>query len=343
METQALRRSDELKTALLRTISHDLRTPLTAILTAGLSARRGELSREDREELGRAIVEEAERSDGARGEAAGPLAACRRAPPSRGREWCSVDEILREAADGLDPDRSRLALSIDPDLPLIRADAAQLERAFANLLENAMRYSGDERVSVRARVVGQRLMVRVVDRGPGIARAGADADLRGVLSRSGQALRAHRVGARAGDREGFRRGQRRPGVGGVAAGPGHELRRRAAAGARRRARGGPAAVSRRAARARLRRRAAYRPRAEDRAARSGLRGAAGGVGRGGAARREPAAPGRGDPRPRAARRRRRRRSAAACGSGARCRSWCCRRWATRTTRCARWRPVPTTT
>jgi K+-sensing histidine kinase KdpD len=46
--------SDELKTALLRTVSHDLRTPLTAILTAGDALADGEISRADREELGRA-------------------------------------------------------------------------------------------------------------------------------------------------------------------------------------------------------------------------------------------------------------------------------------------------
>ncbi len=58
VETRALRRSDELKTALLQTVSHDLRTPLTAIMTAGAALAEGEISRADREDLGRAIVEE---------------------------------------------------------------------------------------------------------------------------------------------------------------------------------------------------------------------------------------------------------------------------------------------
>ena len=53
----------------------------------------------------------------------------------------------------------------------MRADAAQLERAFANLLENAARHSGGHPVSLRARAVGQRVVVRVVDRGPGIPSA----------------------------------------------------------------------------------------------------------------------------------------------------------------------------
>ena len=167
VETRALRRSDELKTALLRTVSHDLRTPLTVILTAGSALVEGEISRADREELGRAIVEEAERLTSLV-EKLLELSRLQAGAAEPRPQWCSVEEILRETADALDPGRTRFALSIDANLPLIRADAAQLERAFSNLLENAARYSGDERVSVRARVVGERLLVRVVDRGPGI-------------------------------------------------------------------------------------------------------------------------------------------------------------------------------
>ena len=54
-------------------------------------------------------------------------------------------------------------------MPLIRGDAVQLERALANLLENAARYSAPEPVLVRVRRMGDRVMIRVVDRGPGLA------------------------------------------------------------------------------------------------------------------------------------------------------------------------------
>jgi two-component system sensor histidine kinase KdpD len=167
VETRALRRSDELKTALLRAMSHDLRTPLTAILTAGSALTEGELSLQDRQELGRAVVEEAERLT-ALVEKLLDLSRLQAGAAQPRPDWVSVDEILREAASALDPAGERFSLAIDADLPLIRADGAQLERAFANLLENAARYSSAQRVSVRARVVGDRLMVRVVDRGPGI-------------------------------------------------------------------------------------------------------------------------------------------------------------------------------
>jgi two-component system, OmpR family, sensor histidine kinase KdpD len=106
------------------------------------------------------------------------------------REWLSVEEVLGMALEDLAPPPSfnhsnppsssnqspheEFHVTIDRDLPLVRADSTQLERAFVNVLENARRHSGGHPVSVRARVVrtmageGDRLIVRVVDRGPGI-------------------------------------------------------------------------------------------------------------------------------------------------------------------------------
>ena len=61
-----------------------------------------------------------------------------------------------------------LDVSIDPDTPLIRADSAQLERALANVLDNAIHHGGAGPVSVRVRSTGPRVLIRVSDRGPGI-------------------------------------------------------------------------------------------------------------------------------------------------------------------------------
>ncbi len=173
VETKALRRSDDLKTALLRAVSHDLRSPLTGIAAAGEALASARLSGTEREELAAAVVGEASRMSRLvdkllelsrlQGGAAEPRA-----------EWCSVDEVLRAAMDET-PHPPGWNVAIDPDLPLIRADAAQLERAFANLLENAARHGAGHPVAVRARAVGGtagkaggRLLVRIVDRGPGI-------------------------------------------------------------------------------------------------------------------------------------------------------------------------------
>ena len=65
-----------------------------------------------------------------------------------------------------------MRVSVDPDVPEVRADAAQLERAFANLLENAGRYGGGAPIVVHARrggdPAGEGVLVSVTDQGPGI-------------------------------------------------------------------------------------------------------------------------------------------------------------------------------
>jgi two-component system, OmpR family, sensor histidine kinase KdpD len=185
VETAALRRADTIKTALLRAVSHDLRSPLTAISAAGEAVGSPTISAEERTEMASVIQEEALRLsrlvdnllDLSRLEAGA-------AEPRR--EWSSLDETIRTAVGELADAEGEFSLSIDPDLPLMRVDPVQLERAFVNVLENARRHSGGHPVSVRARAVrslggsrraaagdahegaGDRVIVRIVDRGPGI-------------------------------------------------------------------------------------------------------------------------------------------------------------------------------
>jgi two-component system sensor histidine kinase KdpD len=166
VEAEALRRSDELKTALLRSISHDLRTPLTSIIAGGAALGSATLTEAERAELSAAIVAEGDRLsrlvenllDMSRLEAG-------KAEPHR--EQTDLAEVLDVARETVtDPDMVRLTL--DPELPTVSADAAQLERAFANLLENALRHGGGRPVTVRSRLVGDKIAIRVVDQGPGI-------------------------------------------------------------------------------------------------------------------------------------------------------------------------------
>ncbi len=181
VETAALRRADTVKTALLRAVSHDLRSPLTAISAAGEALGSASLSQPERAELAAVIVEEAKRLsrlvdnllDLSRLEAGA-------AEPRR--EWTSVEELIRAALAELGARAEEFSLSIDGELPLVSVDPVQMERAFVNVLENARRHSGGHPVSVRARAVrglarnsvegqhppGGRVIVRVVDRGPGI-------------------------------------------------------------------------------------------------------------------------------------------------------------------------------
>jgi two-component system, OmpR family, sensor histidine kinase KdpD len=173
VETASLRRADVVKTAVLRAVSHDLRSPLTAIAAAGEAVALQDLSQAEREELASVIAQETRRLsrlvenllDQSRLEAGV-------AEPHR--EWTSVEEVLGAALEELSGRAEDFTLAIDRDLPLVRADSTQLERAFVNVLENARRHSGGHPVSVRSRAVrthggeNDRVIVRVVDRGPGI-------------------------------------------------------------------------------------------------------------------------------------------------------------------------------
>lgn len=166
VQTEGLRRSEAVKTAVLRAVSHDLRSPVTAMVAAGAAVRAPHLSAAERDELGGLVVDEGARLarliddllDLSKLEA--HTAAPRLAE-------CSVEEVIDSALAGQPPE-ARFDVRIDPDVPPVRADFVQIERAVANLLENARRYSDGEPVIIRARPVGQRVVVRVIDRGPGI-------------------------------------------------------------------------------------------------------------------------------------------------------------------------------
>jgi K+-sensing histidine kinase KdpD len=175
LEAEALRRSDAMKTAVLRAVSHDLRSPLMAILTSAGALAHGELSlaQDDRRELVETILGEAERLDRIVRNLLdlSRLQAGAAAPePS---DW-PVDDLVLQALDGVEAG-SRVEVVLPDDSPLVHADPHQTERVVANLVENALRYSPpEEPVQVQVRQTGSEVLVRVVDHGPGIPSGEAD-------------------------------------------------------------------------------------------------------------------------------------------------------------------------
>ena len=167
IEAGALRRSDELKTALLRSVSHDLRTPLTSIIAAGAALDSPTVTEQERHELSEAVVEEGQRLsrlvenllDVSRLESGS-------AEPRR--EPVDLAGVLEAARESVGADGATIKLGVDPEVPALVADSVQLERAFANLFENGVRHGAGRPVLVRSREIGGRLVVRVVDQGPGI-------------------------------------------------------------------------------------------------------------------------------------------------------------------------------
>jgi len=168
VETASLRRSDEIKTAVLRSVSHDLRTPVTAIRAGGSALRSRGLSEHERDEVELGIIADATRLSQLI-EKLLDLSRLQSGTAEPHPTWCAIDEVLREAVAHVEPDSTTFSFALDRDLPLLRADPTQLERAFGNLVENAARYASGKPVSLRARVVAGRLLVRIVDQGPGIA------------------------------------------------------------------------------------------------------------------------------------------------------------------------------
>jgi two-component system, OmpR family, sensor histidine kinase KdpD len=170
LEAEALRRSDALKTALLRAVSHDLRSPLTAILasadalaTPGLS-----LDPEDRLGLAQTIRGETMRLDRVV-EQLLDLSRLEAGVVEPHRELWHVDELVGQALAGVGADAARVRLEIGPDTPPVEVDAAQVERVLANLIDNALHYSpAGSGVVVRAEPGATELRLHVVDRGPGL-------------------------------------------------------------------------------------------------------------------------------------------------------------------------------
>jgi two-component system, OmpR family, sensor histidine kinase KdpD len=169
IETKALRRSNVVKTMLLRSVSHDLRSPLTAIATAAGGLESETLSDDQRRELASVISTESERLerlvqnllDLSKLQAGG-------ADPNA--DWCSIEELVRSAIESVAEPAGGFDVDLDDDLPLVSVDAVQLDRALANVLENSVRFAGEEPVAIRGRASGRNVVLRISDQGPGIAR-----------------------------------------------------------------------------------------------------------------------------------------------------------------------------
>jgi two-component system sensor histidine kinase KdpD len=167
IEAGALRRSDELKTSLLRSVSHDLRTPLTSIIAAGAALDSPSVSAEERHELSEAVVEQGQRLSRLV-ENLLDVSRLQTGNAEPHREPVDLPGLLEAARHSIGANGEAVRLALDSELPALRADPTQLERAFANLLENAVVHGNGEPVQVRSRLVGPRVVIRVVDRGPGI-------------------------------------------------------------------------------------------------------------------------------------------------------------------------------
>ena len=168
--------ADRMRTALLAAVSHDLRTPLASAKAAVTSLRSPDVNwaAEDHDELLATADESLDRLahlvdnllDMSRLQA-GALSLFPRP--------AGLEEIVSSALDNLDPAGRGITVDIPESLPDINVDPAILERVIVNLTENALRYSpAGKSPLLTASVLGDRVELRVVDRGPGIPEADRD-------------------------------------------------------------------------------------------------------------------------------------------------------------------------
>jgi two-component system sensor histidine kinase KdpD len=166
--------SERLRNSLLAALSHDLRTPLAALvgLAESLELTKPELSGLQRD-TAQAIAEEA-RSMNALVNNLLDMARIESGDVKLRREWYSVEEIvgsaLKAARSALTDQRIEVALP--PDLPLVELDATLIERVLYNLLENAGKYTpAGTIIRIAAETSGNQLLVTVSDNGPGVREA----------------------------------------------------------------------------------------------------------------------------------------------------------------------------
>ncbi|MEO7548118.1 MAG: ATP-binding protein, partial [Ramlibacter sp.] len=165
--------SEKLRNALLAAISHDVRTPLTALI--GLA----ETLAQSQPALAGAQAESAQALAGQAREINAlvnnllEMARLQSGAVNLRLDWQSVEEVVGAAIRAAQPalgagsGGTRVETQLPPDLPLVEFDAALIERVLVNLLENAAKY-GTPPIEITASVTPDALLIVVRDHGPGL-------------------------------------------------------------------------------------------------------------------------------------------------------------------------------
>lgn len=169
---EALKQSDELKSALLASVSHDLRTPLTSIRAAidNILQYESEWDKSTLKEFHAIISEEVDRLTRLIDNLL-EMARIEGGDLKPVRQWGSLGELFDNVLDRCSRvlRGHRVAVDLDPDLPLVKIDVRLVAEALTNLIENAAKYSAPaSQIRLGARLDNERLLISVVDEGPGI-------------------------------------------------------------------------------------------------------------------------------------------------------------------------------
>lgn len=171
VEQAARLEGERYREALLSSISHDLRTPLATITGAvtGLRELGERMTPENRDDLLQSIEEESGRMSRFVGNLL-DMTRIEAGTLKPKQDWVDVADVVQSAVD-----RTRkhapgrvIETGIAADLPLIRGDSVLIGQVLFNLLDNAVKYGGEEPVNVYARRDGKDVLISVTDLGKGI-------------------------------------------------------------------------------------------------------------------------------------------------------------------------------
>src|SRR5947208_9507426 len=165
-----LAEASDLRVALLAAVSHDLRTPLSSIKAAATSLLQQDIewTPQATRELLTTIDEESDRLNTLVGNLL-DMSRLQSGALELTMRDIGLEEVVPSAIKGLGERGYGVETRVDETLPRVHADAALLERAVANVVDNALAWSpADKPVRVEAGAIAGRVDLRVVDRGPGI-------------------------------------------------------------------------------------------------------------------------------------------------------------------------------
>ncbi|MGY4712448.1 ATP-binding protein [Mycolicibacterium sp. CBM1] len=184
-KAEAIEKADDLRRSLLSAVSHDLRTPLAAAKAAVSSLRSQDIdfSAEDTAELLATVEESVDQLtalvdnllDSSRLAAGVVRPELKRVYLDEAVQRALLSISRRSAGVGNEGlDRVKVDISLEAGGAVALADVGLLERVLANLIDNALRYAPDSMVRLNAGRVGDRVLINVVDEGPGVPRGGEE-------------------------------------------------------------------------------------------------------------------------------------------------------------------------
>jgi len=172
LRIEVLQRTDVLRAALLSSVSHDLRTPLTTIKAAASSLLQEDVrwDNEARRGFAQSIEHEADRLNRLVGNLL-DMSRIEEGALKPEKEWYSLKALIHDVLGRLRPllEGRTVHTHLTDDLLLVELDYMQIDQVLTNLIENAVRYTpAGSPIDVSAHIEGEQVMLSVADRGPGI-------------------------------------------------------------------------------------------------------------------------------------------------------------------------------